>query len=367
MRAERRRRAYIFVIARRRRLRTGLISSTAESPTSRLGALARTAWDIGGGEFQVEKGDDVFRVLLYGGSFVWGTGALSDEETISGHLEKLLNQRVGGSKRFEVINCGESGYLSTQEAVFLLVEGVYLSPDLVVFLDGANDSAKAYQKLPAGYPFLFDRMNEVFSEGLRRRHREAFTIDNELEYFKRQRAVVWSPGSIVLLKRLGVLRQKASEQKPDAGEKFTTAEEYAIRHFRNVRCVRGLGEEFGFATAFAIQPMLIFFKPMHEDERQILEALKKYETYSNTHAWWEKYYRRYTDMVLAMCRDADISVLDLRRVFAGNSQPLYIDDVHLTGDGYYLIAEALCRWLTAEGLVAPARRSSGQSGVTTGR
>jgi len=298
---------------------------------------------------------------------VWGTGALSDEETISGHLEKLLNQRVGGSKRFEVINCGESGYLSTQEAVFLLVEGVYLSPDLVVFLDGANDSAKAYQKLPAGYPFLFDRMNEVFSEGLRRRHREAFTIDNELEYFKRQRAVVWSPGSIVLLKRLGVLRQKASEQKPDAGEKFTTAEEYAIRHFRNVRCVRGLGEEFGFATAFAIQPMLIFFKPMHEDERQILEALKKYETYSNTHAWWEKYYRRYTDMVLAMCRDADISVLDLRRVFAGNSQPLYIDDVHLTGDGYYLIAEALCRWLTAEGLVAPARRSSGQSGVTTGR
>jgi hypothetical protein len=47
-----------------------------------------------------------------------------------------------------------------QEAVFVLVEGACLSPDMVVFLDGANDSAKAYQKLPAGYPILFDYLVE---------------------------------------------------------------------------------------------------------------------------------------------------------------------------------------------------------------
>ncbi len=317
------------------------------SPTFHTNSLAYR-----GPEFEICKSEGVFRLLLYGGSFVWGTGALSDDETISGQLEEMLNDRLGGAKRFEVINCGESNYHSTQEAVFLLIEGVYLSADLAVFIDGVNECARAYENLPAGYPNPFERFNKLLTEQVRRRHEGVFTVDTELEYLRKQREIVWNEKSSELLERWRDLWANRPQGTFSglAGD-FTTPEEYAIRHYYNIRSVRALGREFGFKTAHVIQPIPLFFKPLHPDEREAIETLRKYDHYFRMLAWWEKYYVQLTDMVQGMCKDAGIPILDLRRIFQDNPKPLYVDQCHLTGEGYHMVAEALYEWLVARGLV----------------
>lgn len=302
-----------------------------------------------GPEFAIKKAPNIFRILIYGGSVVWGTGALSDAETISAQLEEWLNERSPQGKRFEVINCGESGFQTTQEAIFLLIEGVYLSPDLVVFLDGYNDPVQPYKQYPAGYPWFYS----VLKKRLRRKKAEVFTIDNELDYLKKQRELVWKGSESELLSRLNSIASRGQERilKAAWSENDTTPEEYALRHFYNIRCIRGMAQEFGFQAVFAIQPVPICFKPLHPQERQALETLKKNPTYHRILTWAENHYIDYTDQVIALCKKQEIPVLDFRKLFKNNSEPIYFDSCHMTGDGYHLVAEQLGGWLIEKGFV----------------
>ncbi|MCG8408312.1 MAG: hypothetical protein MI923_24185 [Phycisphaerales bacterium] len=315
-----------------------------ESQTTNINSLGYR-----GSEFDIVKKEGVFRILIYGGSFVWGTGAITDRETIAGHLEAMLNAERKEGPTFEVINCGETAYNSTQELVFLMIEGVYLSPDLVISLDGVNDTGLGYTELPAGYPFMFDQINSLMCNN--RRLRDVFTIEDELDYLKKSRSLVWKVDGMALIEQLQRLID--SDQGASAWRQgdFTTAEEFALRHFTNLRCARGLADEFGFKFGAAIQPNALFHKPLHEQEQQVMESLTARKTYYDRFNWWRDHYSRYTDMVVHLCEDVELPVIDLRRVYENNSDQIYIDDCHVTGEGYRIVAEAIHDWIRDSQLI----------------
>ncbi len=305
------------------------------------------------GEIEIPKPEQTFRILLYGGSMVWGTGVLTDGETVSGRLEALLNETGDGATRYEVINCGETGFGSTQEAVYLLIEGVLLSPDLVLFIDGVNDAGCGYTDIPAGYPFMFQQISARMSTG--RRLADEYTIDDELAYLQRRRDAVWSLESSLLVDQfLGLARRARDASASWRKESSTSADAYAIRHFYNLRAARGLGRAFGFSVAAAPQPIPLFFKPLHEQEALAIRFLRRKDSYFNRHAWWEDHYLEYTDRVLDLCRSAGVPAFDLRRVFKGNTEQLYVDDCHLCGEAHRLMAAALYEWMSATGLLTTA-------------
>lgn len=78
---------------------------------------------------------DAKKVLVFGGSTVWGTGA-EDKDTIPSLLARELNSRG----KFQVVNMGETAYFSTQEVIAFHLELLRGNvPDFVVFVDGVND------------------------------------------------------------------------------------------------------------------------------------------------------------------------------------------------------------------------------------
>lgn len=88
-----------------------------------------------------------FRIWMLGGSTVWGTGA-RDEYTLPSALARELH-RLGLPA--QVINLGESGYVSGQDQVRLLRRlEQHPPPDAVVFYGGANDVFAALQAGHAG-------------------------------------------------------------------------------------------------------------------------------------------------------------------------------------------------------------------------
>jgi len=77
---------------------------------------------------------DAFRIFVFGGSTVMGTGSTT---TMGALLEGALNK--SGERRFEVINAGIDGSHSGQALTRLATEILHLWPDMIITFDGVND------------------------------------------------------------------------------------------------------------------------------------------------------------------------------------------------------------------------------------
>jgi hypothetical protein len=75
---------------------------------------------------------------MVGGSTMFGAGATSDETTIPGYLQQLLNEKDFGFD-IEIINSGIQGADSNTELKFIEQKLVTFSPDLIIIYDGWND------------------------------------------------------------------------------------------------------------------------------------------------------------------------------------------------------------------------------------
>ncbi len=92
-----------------------------------------------GAEFQQEKTQKIVRVLTMGASSTFGYYN-KDNETYPYLLERALNQGCGGKVNFEVINFAIPHATSAMAAAMFVAEGIDLSPDVVTYYEGRNDS-----------------------------------------------------------------------------------------------------------------------------------------------------------------------------------------------------------------------------------
>lgn len=77
-----------------------------------------------------------FTIFILGGSTVAGLGASCNDQTISAHLERLLQSRY---KNIEVINAGVAGYFSAKELLRISNEILFYDPDIIIDIGGTND------------------------------------------------------------------------------------------------------------------------------------------------------------------------------------------------------------------------------------
>jgi hypothetical protein len=105
-----------------------------------------------GPDYSLPRQKDTARILVLGDSYTMGVG-VHEEDTFSNQLEQLLNRRAHRSRlgvKYEVINCGQSGYSTRDERLLYEVLGAQYEPDLVLLVMYSNDniSWSEEQKLP---------------------------------------------------------------------------------------------------------------------------------------------------------------------------------------------------------------------------
>ena len=91
-----------------------------------------------GSEFSTIKEQNDFRIIMLGGSTMFGTGATSDDTTIPGYLQSFFDESQLDNK-IEVINAGIQGADSNTELKLIENKLLQFSPDLVLIYDGWND------------------------------------------------------------------------------------------------------------------------------------------------------------------------------------------------------------------------------------
>jgi hypothetical protein len=266
----------------------------------------------------------VFRLLMLGGSSLWGYGS-RDDRTIPWLVVRALDER---GYRVEVRNLAEIGYVSTQEVVALLRElQAGYRPDLVIFYDGVNDTTSALLEGEAGV--TTNEQNRRAEFNIRQSpSRLSAALIVKLVQDSASYRFAQSVG-----RRLGG-RSGFEARLPSSARRGALAGEVVRRYRGNLAIVDALGRRFGFDALFYWQPVVFDKVAMTPFERE--EAVK--------FEWTRGFFREVYAAVQGSTElGADPHFHDLSRLFAETQELIFIDYCHTTENANERIAGAIVR------------------------
>jgi hypothetical protein len=273
------------------------------------------------------------KIFIFGGSSLWGTGA-RDAFTIPALIASELQH---DGLNVEVTNFGETGYVSTQELIALLLElRAGRRPDVVVFYDGVNDTFSAFQQRRPGLP-----QNENHRVADFNLSRDDPTRQGRFLLREMARRLAMVDLTRRLLRRSGA----ADSVSPRPG--YDSLAGLVVRtYLSNLELLQSLSEHYRFEPLAYWQPT-IFQK----------SRLTKYESVERAKAaemagFFEETYARMESSA------PDGLVHDLSQVFADWPDPVYIDWMHLGEAGNAVIAQRIARDILA---TKAARRAAGRT------
>lgn len=252
-----------------------------------------------GPEFEPAKPAGVIRVLSLGDSKTFGWG-LTEAETYSARLQSLLQAKVGGGTRVEVINAGVNAWSYPQIKVFLKEVGLSWKPDFVLLADANLWTQFSEDSDPA---FVEKMMSRVRLKNLLRRSGiYHFLIEVQLNNFYQKYRTKFIP----IDPKQDQLFKEAQKTDPDAFFK------------------RAIEEVCTLTTAAKAKPVVMFIPILTEMERGVTNNVQRGKG--------------------EICKRLGIPFVDLGddiKLPAASGLYLDADPVHLNAKGNEIVAQRL--------------------------
>ncbi len=260
-----------------------------------------------------EPSPEAVVVWMFGGSTMWGEG-VRDIATIPSHFARIAAEH---GLNVRVVNLGESGWVSTQEALLLSLKlRAGEKPDIAVFYDGVNDTFATYQSgLTDGGPQNRDMFENYFRLGYdpRRRLRNSIALYRILRRVTLEFSDEWTA---------------AVGTTVDADD---TARKLMSMYLGNVDFVRRMAGAYDFDSVFFWQPTIVFQENFETTER---DAYTRGAS-RNLHGMLD-FYKRTTELL------PDDGVIDVSRCLGPSpAEGWFIDHNHLNEAGNAVVARAL--------------------------
>jgi lysophospholipase L1-like esterase len=270
-----------------------------------------------------------YRVFAFGGSTMWGTGS-PDWGTIPAHLQVGLEALRG--KPICVVNFGESGFVSTQEVIELLMQlESGNAPHLVLFYDGINDVYTAYQSGRAGVHENVDQIAAKLEGSARIRSgiKPAALFVQWLE----TSSTFSSFKSLVSKLGLGPQTSPKLLTYETMGIDVATLSDSVVQNYLvNYKIVSILAQEYGFDFFFFWQPTITSGeKPLTREEQDMTRGTDPAERklYDSVYRIIEQESPKYKNIYY------------MARIFDEYKSLIFIDGAHVTPEGNRLIAQKM--------------------------
>lgn len=306
--------------------------------------LNTNSYGFRGKEFSKIKPDNSYRIVILGGSAVYGLGASSDETTIPAFLEKELSAApLIKGKSIEIINAGQGWYVSTQELILLITKILDLSPDMIVVFDGYNDFYHTVVTgLPPGYPAVWRH------GGMEQAYRQYISMDFSLSDFRRPLAKLAYQSSFLykLIVRTHTFSENMKIKKLSAvaadAPVFRPNQEIVDVYVRNLKLMSAMAKEYKIKMVAVMQPSLMHKNIFSKEEQKFAGA----DPYYKASGFADSFREMYADANGRLAKMGDgknifyFNILDL---FKDNNQHIFGDLVHFTDLGSEAVAKELAK------------------------
>jgi lysophospholipase L1-like esterase len=274
---------------------------------------------------------------------MWGPW-VRDDYTIASSLSRALYEK--GYTDFHITNFGESGYVSTQEVIQLLLELKRgRRPQIVIFYDGVNDVFSAFQNKVPGIPL---------NENNRRKEFNCEQESNVIEWLARHSAVAGGLSSLnrKFRQSLQSLSNPWSSAE-DTTSSFETstgslANETVLNYLANIRVVCALSREYNFEPFFFWQPTVFSKDVVSSYEMEIRQSFPE-----DLAAFYVSAYSEITSHV-----STERHFYNLQKVFGYRHETIFLDYCHTTEQGNQMIAAAIAQHLVDNSFVFDLERKS---------
>ena len=264
--------------------------------------------------------DPEFKIYFYGGS-----------TSVDGEVPvptAVANNLCKEGYSVEVVNFGQTGYVSTQEMFKLMLhlqQG--RRPDMVVFYNGSNDSWSdgpgsvdrdetktiLNHYLYNDRNYLSNTMNSIqtllFNHNISKEDYDNYRILDSIDsfnYFNQHYLQTWHYEN----------REEKYQDIIDA-------------YFFNVNAVHSLGDFYNFDVLFYWQPNIATKDNLTDDERNLAYG-ERYEMF--------EHHQEFNKHITPELRDQE-RVTSLLDIFEGEKREIYKTDVHKTELGYQIVAD----------------------------
>jgi hypothetical protein len=289
-------------------------------------------------DVSITKPERTFRVFLMGGSAAHGISSappypvqhIYPDETIDHYLEELL-AASHPDYAIEVINAAVTGYQVFQHTAYLLSELLDYEPDLIVFVDGANDHYADNE----AHQYYHDNRYQYWSKRLQSPSLSA-GFDFAVHWLSQYSAAARGLMAWKLNRDARNFKPDMTSVPPKGPEAMREAHQSLAprQYLRSVRTNLDILNAEGVDAVVCLQPMLVLRDTALMSEGEML--------FLHSDPFVTTLYPDVVNELSALCEQCGVPFIDLNAAF-NNSQfkgePLFIDYCHLTPFGGRVIAE----------------------------
>lgn len=268
-----------------------------------------------------------YRILILGGSAVWGWGASANRHTISGALQEMLNEESSDIS-YRVMNGAYLAWTSLQERIALMEFYERFDPDLVISVTGFNDIIS----VQFGNSRELLRLEYSMVE-------EA--VENNLKPMSTLKAIRKVGGTLGVWRLVVYFREQLPRQKSGRIE------------YKPERSKRGIPKVVdrylsmaNYTASHGDQFLLVLQPEIYTTGKQLTAAeaeVKKWLDSRNGENFDNVFIQYRSDLTqdVSALSAVGINVIDLGSVFDSVSATMFTDDSHFNDSGYREIARAL--------------------------
>jgi len=271
---------------------TGISSSL---PNQHYPNLNINGYGFRGPEIEKEKPDNTVRIFVVGGSSTFSIRALSDQQTIPGHLQENFD-KLQSNNKIQVINAGLTNIASTDELQLIQTKIIQFNPDLIIIYDGNND-------LTHSYPWIKPK-----------------DASNKWNYYNFYRTIT-------------MLQSIKNPKTPPHTYDKSDWNDKALLWKQNMIKICELGKKQGYETFIILQPILgSGNKLLSEEEIKNFEFLDQAKAVIG--------YQKFADELNDLdnyCTGTD----DLRGIFDNVNGTVYFDRVHIDSESNKAVAKKI--------------------------
>jgi hypothetical protein len=308
------------------------------------------------------KADNIFRIVMLGGSTVAGIGSADSFEALPAALQNELRESyipIGGTpKQIEVINAGIGGYYSELVLLHYLSSIRHLQPDLVISYSGWNDlkllNKKIHEHGLNAPDFESDTHlsnNQILADHYKIEPNIRMAFKLTIQSFRRFLngfAIIHIPVRAIKM----AITPNSQQLKTRRGKEIVPFYPVSVdRYVKNIELLVAINRVDNVRTAWFMQPLVgLGNKPAAEfREKENVSLLQNH--IGRQRKFYEMSAPKMMHLLKKYSRSPALCAASLTDVFDGNPNSVFEDFGHLFAFGNVIVAKRIAKELRRCGLI----------------